>query len=192
MEILVIMGAPYSGKGTQCEVLKEILGFKHISTGDRIRLEKQQQTEIGKTMKAYEEKGKLVPDAIMENLIRIIIDENIHEKGVILDGYPRTKNQVDTLLQLFQEKGEKISKVINIEVPKEELLARAKKRAETSDRKDDKDSKTHYSRIEVFETETKPAIEYMKSLLSVVSIDGLGSIEEITSKIKKEVNHSFS
>lgn len=188
MKILIIAGPPYSGKGTQCEILKAQLGFTHISTGDRIRLEKVNKTSFGKKMSAYEEKGDLVPDSLMKELLSQIIDENLHAKGIILDGYPRTNAQVDTLINLVKEKGKSIQKVLNIEVPKGELLLRAKKRAETSDRKDDKDPSLHFKRIEIFEIATRPAIEYMKQKLSVVTINGLGAIEEITEKIKTEVD----
>lgn len=184
MDILIITGPPYSGKGTQCEILKAQLEFEHISTGDRCRLEKQNETEIGKIMSEFEEKGDLVPDSIMKDLFSKILDENRAKKGVILDGYPRTKPQVDDLIELVNSKQMKISKVVNIEVPKNELLKRAEKRAETSDRKDDKDAKIHIKRIEVFENLTKPAIDYMKSKIKVETFDGLGKIEEITERIK--------
>lgn len=184
MEILIITGPPYSGKGTQCEILKEELQFEHISTGDRCRLEKQNETEIGKIMSQYEEKGDLVPDSIMKDLFSKILDENIKANGIILDGYPRTEPQVNDLLELVKSKNLKIGKVINIDVPKEELLKRAKKRAETSNRKDDKDANIHLKRIEVFESSTRPAIEYMKSKIKVLTFDGMGTIEEITKRIK--------
>lgn len=184
MEILIITGPPYSGKGTQCEILKDELKFEHISTGDRCRLEKQNETEIGKIMSRYEEKGDLVPDTIMKDLFSNILDENITANGIILDGYPRTEPQVNDLLELVKSKNLKIGKVINIDVPKEELLKRAKKRAETSNRKDDKDASIHLKRIEVFERSTRPAIEYMKSKIKVLTFDGMGTIEEITKRIK--------
>ncbi|MFH6963373.1 adenylate kinase family protein [Flavobacterium plurextorum] len=184
MEILIITGPPYSGKGTQCEILKDELKFEHISTGDRCRLEKQNETEIGKIMSRYEEKGDLVPDTIMKDLFSNILDENITANGIILDGYPRTEPQVNDLLELVKSKNLKIGKVINIDVPKEELLKRAKKRAETSNRKDDKDANIHLKRIEVFERSTRPAIEYMKSKIKVLTFDGMGTIEEITKRIK--------
>lgn len=188
MKIIVITGPPYSGKGTQCELLKDQLGFNHISTGDRIRHEKQNKTAIGKIMSEYEERGNLVPDELMKQLLGEIIDENLETNGIILDGYPRTESQVDTLLDLVREKGKKIQKVINIEVPKDELLARAKKRAETSDRKDDKDANIHFKRIEIFESSTRPAIEYFKKKVEVITIDGLGKIADITDRIKREVS----
>ncbi|KAF2081038.1 adenylate kinase family protein [Flavobacterium sharifuzzamanii] len=184
MEILIITGPPYSGKGTQCEILKDELKFEHISTGDRCRLEKQNETEIGKIMSQYEEKGDLVPDSIMKDLFSKILDENRNAKGIILDGYPRTKPQVNDLLELVKSKNLEIGKVINIDVPKEELLKRAQKRAETSNRKDDKDVNIHLKRIDVFESSTRPAIEYMKSKIKVLTFDGMGTIEEITKRIK--------
>lgn len=187
MEILIITGPPYSGKGTQCDVLKELLNFEHISTGDKCRQEKQNETKIGKIMCEYEEKGNLVPDAIMKDLFSKILDDNKSKVGIILDGYPRTKPQVDDLIALVNSKKLKIGKVINIEVPKSELLIRAKKRAETSNRKDDKDPQIHIKRIEVFEESTRPAIEYMKSKITVLTFDGLGTINEITERIKNSL-----
>jgi adenylate kinase len=184
MEILIITGPPYSGKGTQCKILIKQLDFKHISTGDRCRLERENETDIGIIMSKYEEKGDLVPDSIMKDLFSKILDENKSNKGIILDGYPRTKPQVDDLLELVNSKKMEISKVLNIDVPKSELLIRAKKRAETSDRKDDKDPEIHIKRIKIFEESTRPAIEYMKMKINVLTFDGLGSIKEITNRIK--------
>lgn len=184
MEILIITGPPYSGKGTQCNVIKELLNFEHISTGDKCREEKQNETEIGKVMCEYEEKGNLVPDSIMKDLFAKILDENKSKAGIILDGYPRTKPQVEDLLELVDSRNMKIGKVLNIDVPKSELLIRAKKRAETSNRKDDKDPQIHLKRIDVFEESTRPAIEYMKSRINVLTFDGLGTVDEITARIK--------
>jgi adenylate kinase len=150
-------------------------------------LEKEQKTEFGIISSEYEKKGDLVPDSIMKTLLGKIVDENLQETGIILDGYPRTESQVDTLIDLLHEKGMSIDKVINIEVPKEELLNRAKKRAETSDRIDDQNPETHFKRINIFELTTRPAIEYMKSKLNVSSINGSASIEEITDKLKKVI-----
>jgi adenylate kinase len=184
MQILVITGPPYSGKGTQCEILEEILKFKHISTGERIRAEKDNDTRIGQIMKEYEERGLLVPDEIMEELLTQIIVENEKEKGIIFDGYPRTSPQVDTLIKLLNDHNKEINQVINIEVPKDILLNRAKERAKNSTREDDKDESIHIRRIEVFEANTKPAIEYFKTKMKVDDIDGIGTIEEITNRIK--------
>lgn len=187
MEILIITGPPYSGKGTQCDLIKARLGISHISTGDRIRKEKDSKSPIGKIMTEYEENGNLVPDEIMQTLIGQIIDENAGGKGIILDGYPRTKSQVDTILNLLADKKLRVNVVINIDVPREELLTRAKKRAESSNRKDDQNIDIHLKRIEIFERETRPAIEYMKEKFNVVNINGLGSIESITKTINETI-----
>lgn len=191
MEILIITGPPYSGKGTQCDLIKTRLGISHISTGDRIRKEKDSKSPIGKIMTDYEENGNLVPDEIMQTLIGQIIDENSGGKGIILDGYPRTKSQVDTILNLLADKNLSVNVVINIDVPREELLTRAKKRAESSNRKDDQDIDIHLKRIEIFEKETRPAIEYMKEKFNVVNINGLGTIESITKTINETINSSY-
>jgi len=113
-----------------------------------------------------------------------ILDENISGKGIILDGYPRTIVQVNSLIELTTAKGLSIKKVLNIEIPNEELLVRAKNRALTSNRKDDIGSYIHQKRIDVFEKHTKPGIEYMQSKFDFVSFNGLGSINEITERIK--------
>lgn len=189
MQVLIITGPPYSGKGTQCELLKATTGFRHVSTGEKIRKEKQNKTPIGSTMTVYEKNGGLVPDNIMQDLVSQIIDENLEEKGIILDGYPRTKSQVDTIISLLKDKNLSINTIINIDVPKNELLIRAKKRAANSDREDDKNPETHLKRISVFEEETRPAIAYMKNKLDVIDINGLDTIENISTKINEALKN---
>ncbi|HVU97691.1 MAG TPA: nucleoside monophosphate kinase [Puia sp.] len=183
MKIVIVTGPPYSGKGTQCEIISKELHYTHVSTGDRCRQEKERRTEIGQIMSRYEEKGDLVPDSVMKTLFGQILDENKQRDGILLDGYPRTKPQVDHLLELVAAKHLEISLVINIEVPREELLSRAMKRAESSTREDDRDPETHLKRVRIFENQTLPAIAYMKTRITVVDIDGIGSIGEITRRI---------
>ncbi len=167
-------GPPYAGKGTQCAHLATATGFKHLSTGERIRWEKDQGTPLGKLM-SNEEKGQLVPDEVMEELIRLMLQENKESKGIILDGYPRTIPQVDTLLQLLTDNRLAISKVINLQVPRTELLRRAKERARSSSRRDDQDEGIHTERITVFEQESLPAITYLSSLVPILNINGEGT-----------------
>jgi len=188
MKIIIVTGPPYSGKGTQCEILSKAMSYSHISTGERCRHEKLNRTETGLIMSKFEEKGDLVPDIIMKALFGQVIDENKNQKGIILDGYPRTKTQVDDLIELVHSKNEEIGLVINIDVPKAELLARAGKRAEASVREDDKDPLIHMKRVQIFETSTLPAIDYMKALLPVVTISGIGAIDEITRRILEKVS----
>lgn len=190
MDILLITGPPYSGKGTQCEILEAKLGYTHISTGDVIREEKARQTPVGRLMQQYEEKGELVPDEVMEDLLEHILLAHKQDKGIILDGYPRTIPQVDTLLRILQRNGLSISHAVNINVPAEELLERAKKRAETSERLDDRNEQTHLKRIGIFEKETRPAIRYLETLMPVAQVDGLGTIPEITEKLRDIVQQA--
>lgn len=187
MDILLITGPPYSGKGTQCEILETRLGYKHISTGDLIREEKARQTPIGKTMQRYEEKGELVPDEVMETLLEQIFREHRREKGIILDGYPRTIPQVDTLLRILQRNGLRIGHAVNINVPADELLERAQKRAATSGRPDDQNADTHLKRLRIFEEETRPAIAYLETLVPLHQVNGLGTIPEITEKLLQAI-----
>jgi adenylate kinase len=191
MKILIVTGPPYSGKGTQCDIISKELQFTHVSTGDRCRQEKANKTEIGEIMSSYEEKGDLVPDSIMKDLFGQILDENLGRNGILLDGYPRTKPQVDHLLELVRARGLRITLVINIEVPREELLSRALRRAADSTRADDRNPETHLKRVAIFENQTLPAIEYMKTKLRVVDIDGIGKIEAITYRIIQEIDTHF-
>ena len=183
-KVVIITGPPYSGKGTQCKFLVNRLGYKHISTGELIRAEDENKTEMGLRMAVFADNGQLVPDDLMKALFDSAIVNNINEEGIILDGYPRTVPQVRDLIEVMSKRELKINQVLNIEVPKEELLVRAKKRAEDSDRIDDKDPQTHLRRLKVFEEETKPAIKLMKEEYEVLTFDGLGSIEKVRDLIK--------
>ena len=187
MKFIVITGPPYSGKGTQCEELVKEYGFTHISTGEHIRKEKETKSTLGQIMSDYDEKGELVPDKTMKLLLEKILQDNLKSSGIILDGYPRTIAQVKDLVDVLRPYKIEIDNIINIEVPIDELLKRAKKRAETSTREDDKNPETHYKRIRVFEEQTKPTIEYMKKEFRVTSFSGLGKIEEITERIKASI-----
>lgn len=181
MEVIIITGPPYSGKGTQCDYLKKRTNFDHISTGDRCRLEKKNGTPIGLIMSEYEENGNLVPDSVIKDLFTKIL-KGCESRGVILDGYPRTVCQVDDLIEITSELNLEIKLVINICVPRNELLKRAEIRMKSSDRKDDR-IEIHSKRIEIFENSTLPAIEYFRSKINVIDVDGVGTLDEVSSRI---------
>ncbi len=183
MKIILITGPPYCGKGTQAKIIEGQFGFRHISTGDAVRAEKQSGSDLGLTMASFSERGELVPDEIMKDLFAKVLDKNRTEEGILLDGYPRTRLQVDHLLELTEARNLSIRSVINIEVPKEELLVRAKQRAEGSDRPDDKDRNTHLRRIEIFEQQTKPCIDYLQNQALVLSLSGIGNVEQVSKRI---------
>jgi adenylate kinase len=123
----------------------------------------------------------------METLLETIFRKHIRQKGIILDGYPRTIPQVDALMRILQRNNLRINHAVNITVPPDVLLERAKKRAETSERLDDKNPGTHLKRIRIFEEETRPAIAYLATLTPVHEVDGLGSIPEITGKLMEAI-----
>lgn len=189
MDVLVLFGAPYSGKGTQGSLLAQRLDYKHLSTGDVLRQEKQLGTQMGIMAQEYSGKGLLAPDSLLEELVDRELGLNVASKGVILDGYPRTLAQAATLLQLCQKYQVEISKVIFLEVEAEELLARGIERGKTSNRADDKDPAVIAKRIEVYHAETKPVAAFFAKMNLVVSVDGQGPIEEVTRRILQGITN---
>lgn len=183
MNVIIVTGPPYSGKGTQCAFISETTGFKHVSTGDLCRQEKASGSDVGRKIAQYDEKGDLVPDDIIYGLFAQAIDANIELPGIILDGYPRTLPQAKDLIGLLEEKNVEVSMVVNIEVEREELFNRAKTRALTSTRKDDKDPKVHEKRIEVFEEVSVPAIQCLADNYTTQNVLSDGTIDEMKAKV---------
>lgn len=187
MRFLIITGPPFSGKGTQCEFIQQTIDCKHISTGDLCRKEKVNNSDLGNQIAEYDSRGDLVPDEIINILLAQFLDEHSEADAAILDGYPRTKKQVDDLLDILNTRNIALDLVLNIEVPKVELLNRAQERAKTSKRLDDRDPQIHIKRIELFQKETLPAIQYMKSQFQVIDIDGTGSIAVTSETIRSHI-----
>lgn len=185
MKIVVMTGPPYSGKGTQCSQLEKTLGYKHLSTGDYVRAEMESSSELGQQMEASSNAGGLATDAQVQVLLDRLIREHRDAPGIILDGYPRTVPQVDRLLAVMEAQQLHIEHIINIDVPREELLQRAAKRAVESKRKDDQGEEKHQKRLAVFLEETKPAIAYLQTKMAVHTVDGIGKPEEIMARILK-------
>ncbi|MEO0143750.1 MAG: adenylate kinase [candidate division WOR-3 bacterium] len=168
---IIFLGPPGAGKGTQAEIISKKYNIKKISTGDILRSEMENGTELGKIAKQYMEKGELVPDEIM---IKIIENHIKNLNSFILDGFPRTLNQA-----LELEKITKIDKVIYINVPDEEIKNRLLKRG----RLDDKPEVIE-NRIKVYREQTQVLIDYYKKKGILYEIDGMGSIEEISKRIE--------
>ena len=128
---IVIFGAPGSGKGTQSERIVEKYGINHISTGDVLRAEIKNGTELGKTAKSYIDQGQLIPDALMIDILANVFDSFKDSKGVIFDGFPRTIPQAEALKVMLKERGQDISVMLDLDVPEEELMTRLIKRGIT-------------------------------------------------------------
>lgn len=122
--IIIMLGAPGTGKGTVAGLLQERLGIKQVSTGDIFRKNIKEGTEIGKISEEYIEKGKLVPDEVTIKVVEDRLNEPDVKDGIILDGFPRTVKQAEELDRILAEKGKKVDKVINLTTPNEEIIER--------------------------------------------------------------------
>ncbi|MEX2483299.1 MAG: adenylate kinase [Brumimicrobium sp.] len=180
---LVLFGPPGAGKGTQSEKLIEKYDLVHLSTGDIFRANIGGGTELGKLAKSYIDKGQLVPDEVTINMLNSEVEKHSDAKGFIFDGFPRTDPQAEALDKLMKSKNSQISAMIALDVPEKELKERLKKRALDSGRTDDADPEVIANRIEVYKNETAPVKEYYEAQNKFYSINGLGSIEEITERL---------
>lgn len=184
---LVIFGGPGSGKGTQSEKLIDRYGLTHISTGEVLRREITNDTELGRIANSYISNGNLIPDDLM---IRIL-DHEIQQlkptaKGFIFDGFPRTIHQADELSAMLAKYGEKLHSVVGLEVPDEELTQRLIERGKVSGRSDD-NADTIRKRLDVYHNTTSPLRDYYIREGKYRKIHGLGSIDEIFERIINEI-----
>ena len=154
MKNIVIFGAPGSGKGTQSDLLIEKYGLEHISTGDVLRSEIKNGTELGKTAKGYIDNGQLIPDELMVSILASVYDSfGRGHKGVIFDGFPRTIPQAEALKKMLEERGDKVAAMLELDVPEEELMTRLIKRGQESGRADDNEE-TIKKRLVVYHSQT--------------------------------------
>ena len=158
---IVIFGAPGSGKGTYSARLVDTFKLDHISTGDVLRAEIKNRTELGKTAQGYIDNGQLIPDELMIGILANVYDSFKGSKGVIFDGFPRTIAQAEALKTMLEERGEKISAMINLEVSEDILMARLLRRATLEGRADDNEE-TIKKRFAVYHNQTAPLIEWFK------------------------------
>lgn len=179
---IVIFGAPGSGKGTQSERIVEQFGLNHISTGDVLRAEIKNGTELGKTAKGYIDQGQLIPDNLMVSILANVLDNLKDSKGVIFDGFPRTIAQAEELKIMLAERGQEVSVMIDLDVPEEELMKRLIKRGQDSGRADDNEE-TIKKRLLVYNTQTAPLIDWYKKENKYSHIEGYGQLDDITKQI---------
>ena len=173
------MGPPGAGKGTQAKILSDQYNLVHLSTGDILRNEIDNQTTIGLDAKNYMDQGLLVPDEVLLSMMENTLT-NLKGSGIILDGFPRTIPQAEGLDAIFKKLDLTIDMVINIYVDKEILINRLIKRAEDSGRSDDT-KEVIVNRQNVYLELTAPLLEFYKN--EVINIDGDGTIDEVTQRI---------
>ena len=184
---IVIFGAPGSGKGTQSERIVEKYGINHISTGDVLRAEIKNGTELGKTAKGYIDQGQLIPDELMIDILASVFDSFKDSKGVIFDGFPRTIAQAEALKKMLAERGQDVSVMVDLDVPEEELMVRLIKRGKGSGRADDNEE-TIKKRLHVYHSQTAPLIDWYKNEKKYQHINGLGTMEGIFAEICEAVD----
>lgn len=184
--ILILLGPPGAGKGTQAVRLVETFGYVQLSTGDMLRAAVKAGTEIGQRAKVIMDRGELMPDEVMIEIISNRIEEPDCAKGVILDGFPRTVAQADALGELLSSSGKALDGVIEIKVDDAALIGRIEGRAaetEGGPRGDD-NAEALKKRLEVYHQQTAPLIEYYASRKALHSVDGMADIDAVSKEIE--------
>lgn len=175
---IALFGPPGAGKGTQSKLLLKKYNLTYISTGDILREEIANQTELGKEAKGIIEKGGLVPDDIIVQIIEKRVTMNLNTAGILFDGFPRTVVQAYILEGLLSKMNTSLTCMLSLEVPKDELINRMLERAKVGGRADDT-MEVIKVRLEEYENKTKPVIEFYKEKNKYFPIDGVGSVETI-------------
>ena len=184
---IVFMGPPGAGKGTQAKIIEDKYGLKQLSTGDMLRAEIANKTDIGIKMKSIMDAGNLVPDEIVIEIISEHIKSDAYSKGVIFDGFPRTIPQAKSLDQMLTDNGKKIDFVIELKVDDSALDARIEKRAKEEGRGDD-NVVSLKKRLALYREYSADILPYYKSKDLHEAIDGMEAIDDVTSKILKILN----
>lgn len=176
------MGPPGAGKGTQARFVAEHFGIPAISTGDIFRANVSQGTPLGVEAKRYMDAGEYVPDEVTNRMVRDRIDEPDAEPGFLLDGYPRTLDQVGELDGMISHTGHALDAAVVLTVDPEELVQRLLQRAQTDGRADDTEAVIR-RRQEVYSEQTAPLIEVYRERGILVEVDGMGEVDEVTTRI---------
>lgn len=187
---LVLFGAPGCGKGTQSAKLIDEYGLYHISTGEVLRDHIKRGTELGKTADAYISKGELIPDELMISILDDVLEQNAKDAaGVVFDGFPRTIPQAEALEGLLNKRGTKLSAVIGLEVPEEELMVRLIKRGKETGRADD-NPETIKNRLDVYHRQTTPLQDFYTKAGKYIAIKGTGVVDEIFNDIAENIKRA--
>lgn len=176
------MGPPGAGKGTQAVVVAAALGVPHISTGDIFRANVSAGTPLGEEAQRYMNAGEYVPDSITNAMVRDRISHDDCNPGFLLDGYPRTLEQVNELDMMLQSDGRRLDRVVELTVDTEEVVGRLLKRAQEQGRADDT-AEVIRRRLEVYFDQTAPLVAVYRERGILLEVDGMGDVAEVTERI---------
>lgn len=183
MTYLILFGPPGAGKGTQSKRIIQHFDLLHLATGDLLRSEIMNQTELGIAAKMYMDKGELVPDDLVIKMLRTKLDELHNKSGVVFDGFPRTIAQAKALDEMLAQDHEEISALVTLTVPHEELLKRLSSRGLTSGRTDDAELSTIEHRLTIYHNKTTPVIDHYQKQKKYFPVQGVGKIDEISTRL---------
>jgi len=186
---LILLGPPGSGKGTQSVTLGARLSIPHISSGDLLRDAVKGQTPLGRRAQEFMESGRLVPDALVLEMMQERLAKPDCGGGFLLDGFPRTLAQAEALDELLVTNGWPLDHVVSLDVDDEEILARIRGRREQEGRADD-DEATARERLAVYERQTKPLLAYYRGKRLLREVDGVGGRDEIFDRILASVGEA--
>ena len=181
---LLIVGPPGAGKGTQAERLAAELSIPAISTGDIFRANVSGETELGVLAKSYMDKGEYVPDSVTNDMVRSRLAEDDAKDGFLLDGYPRTLDQVEALDGMLEELGTSLDAVLLLVVETEEVVGRLVERGKAQGRSDDTEETIRH-RLDVYADQTAPLIDVYEKRDLVRRVDGMASIDDVTVSLRK-------
>lgn len=181
-EVVLLMGPPGAGKGTQASLLAERRNLAKLSTGDMLRSHVSRGTELGQKAKGIMDSGGLVSDDIINGMVRSEI-ARLQPPRVLLDGFPRTRAQAEELDAILEEQDTTIDAVVVLEVPEDELVRRLVERAEEQGRTDDNED-TIRARMRVYRQETQPLLEFYDERSKLQRVEGTGSVEEVFGRIE--------
>ena len=180
---IIIFGKPGSGKGTQANFLKEKYSLYHISTGDLFRKNISNKTKLGIEAKSYLDSGDLVPDSVTIKMLENEVLQNKKVKGYIFDGFPRTLAQAKSLDTFLDSINLKINATIALDVDENELITRLLDRGKTTNRSDDQDLEKIQNRFNEYNTKTSILIDFYDKQGKFYSVDGKGSVDDITIRL---------
>ena len=191
MTTLILLGPPGAGKGTQAGRIADRYGVPAISTGEIFRSNISKGTELGKLAQSFTDRGELVPDSVTNPMVRERLEQDDAEGGFLLDGYPRNLDQAHVLADMLGEMDVDLDAVLEITADEEVLVQRMLKRAEEQHRADDTEDVIRH-RFEVYREQTAPMSAYYREQGQLVSVDGIGTIEEVSERILAALDEFIS